>query len=89
MTDTAKEYDQGSPAWRTIMKWGTNARFARSIGRTPSTTQRWLENGWIPPQNHGEVIEAARRDYIIVRPLDFVDVRLFNDTELEPYSGKV
>jgi hypothetical protein len=71
------------------MKWGTNARFARSIGRTPSTTQRWLENGWIPSQNHAEVIEAARRDDIIVRPLDFVDVRLFNDTELEPYSGKV
>lgn len=83
MTDNQKQYDEGSPAWRTIMKWGTNARFARALDKTASTTQRWLENGFIPAEYHAAVVTAARRDDIIVRPLDLVDVRLFNDLELE------
>lgn len=80
---TERQLDELSPAMRVMKKWGTNARFARAIGKTPSTTDRWLVNGWIPGPEVESIVEAARRDDIIVRPLDFVDVRLFNDLELE------
>ncbi len=70
--------DKESPAYRVAMKWGSNSAFARAIGRTHSTTQRWLESGNIPPSEHETIVEAARRDGKKLKPVEFVDARLFD-----------
>lgn len=75
--DGCKGYDPELPATKIIRKWGTNARFARAIGKTHTTTNRWLVNGHIPGEYHALVIGCATRDDIILRPEDFVDLRLF------------
>lgn len=69
--------DRDAPAWKVASLWGGNSAFARAIGRTPSTTQRWLEKGSIDAEYHAEIIEAARRDRKALKPADFVDKRLF------------
>jgi hypothetical protein len=74
---TDNRLDADMPAAKIIGKWGTNARFARALGKTASTTDRWLKNGHIPGEHHGDVVAAARRDDIVIRPTDFVDMRLF------------
>ena len=70
--------DRAAPAFRIAMLWGSNSAFARALGRTHSTTQRWLEAGDIPPDEHESVIAAAKRDKKKLRPEDFVDRRKFN-----------
>lgn len=70
-------YDRNLPAVKIIGKWGRNGNFARALSRTHSTTARWLDNGHIPGEYHGEVIAAARRDGIALTPGDFVDLRLW------------
>lgn len=76
---TDNRLDTDMPASKIIGKWGTNARFARSLGKTPSTTDRWLKGGHIPGEHHPDVIAAAKRDDIVLRPTDFVDLRLFDE----------
>ena len=78
---TERQLDEHMPAVKIVSKWGSNARFARAIGKTPSTTDRWLVNGWIPGAEVEGIVAAARRDDIIVRPADFVDMRLFEGAE--------
>lgn len=80
---TERQLDDGAPAVKVMRKWGSNARFARAIGKTASTTDRWIVNGWLPGNEIPGIIEAARRDDIIIRPADLVDMRLFNELELE------
>ena len=70
--------DREAPAWRIAMLWGSNSAFARALGKTHSTTQRWLESGDIPPDEHETVIAAAKRDNKKLRPADFVDARKFD-----------
>jgi hypothetical protein len=70
--------DREAPAFRIAMLWGSNSAFARALGRTHSTTQRWLEAGDIPPDEQPGVIAAAKRDKKKLRPEDFVDRRKFD-----------
>lgn len=72
--------DREAPAWRVASLWGTNSKFARAIGRTPSTTQGWLEKGTIDPEYHPDIIAAAKRDRKKLLPDHFVDRRLFAST---------
>jgi DNA-binding transcriptional regulator YdaS (Cro superfamily) len=69
--------DRDAPAWRIASLWGSPSKFARAIGKTPSTVQRWLESGIIPAEHHPAIAEAARRDRKGLRPADFVDQRAF------------
>lgn len=81
---TERQLDEHLPAVKIMRKWGSNARFARAIGRTPSTTDRWLVNGHVPGSEFETIVEAARRDDIIMRPTDFVDMRLFPSPNAGP-----
>ena len=74
---TKATIDKESPAYRVAMKWGSNSAFARAIGRTHSTTQKWLLSGNIPPSEHETIVEAARRDGKKLKAVELVDARLF------------
>jgi hypothetical protein len=76
--------DPDSPAFRIAMLWGSNSAFARAIGKTHSTTQRWLLNGEIPPDEQEGVVAAAKRDKKKLRPEDFVDRRKFDVAPAPP-----
>ena len=78
---TERQLDEHMPAVKIMRKWGSNARFARAIGKTPSTTDRWLVSGWVPGVEVEGIVGAANRDDIIIRPTDFVDLRLFEAGE--------
>lgn len=69
--------DPDAPASLVAALWKTNSAFARAIGKTPSTTQVWLEAGAIPPAYHADIIAAAKRDRKNLKPDHFVDRRLF------------
>jgi hypothetical protein len=84
---TDRQLDEDMPAVKLMRKWGTNARFARALGKTPSTTDRWLVAGYVPGPEHAGVVEAGRRDDIIVRPTDFVDMRLFEGAGAPAVAG--
>lgn len=73
-----ERFDRESPAFRVAMLWGSNAAFARALGKTHSTTQKWLLSGDIPPSEHEAVIAAAKRDKKKLRPEDFIDRRKFD-----------
>lgn len=85
---TERQLDEHMPAVKVMRKWGTNARFARAIEKTPSTTDRWLVNGWFPGNEVPGIIEAARRADIIIRPTDLVDMRLFQGAGAEAEAGQ-
>lgn len=70
--------DRDAPAYRIAMLWGSNLAFARALGRTHSTTQKWILAGDIPPSEHENVIAAAKRDKKKLRPEDFIDRRKFD-----------
>lgn len=76
--------DPDAPASKVAALWGNNSAFARSIGKTPSTTQVWLENGAIPASEHAAVIAAAKRDRKPLKPDHFVDRRLFQSVPAAP-----
>lgn len=78
---TERQLDEHMPAVKVSRKWGNNSRFARAIGKTPSTTDRWLNSGYIPGPEHAGIVSAAIRDDIVIRPEDFVDLRIFGITE--------
>jgi hypothetical protein len=84
MREPNPKIDRDAPAWRIVSLWGTNSAFARAIGRTPSTTQRWLEKGAIDPEFHEEIIAAAKRDRKPLKADMFVDKRLFASTPPAP-----
>lgn len=69
--------DPQSPASIVAGLWGSNSAFARAIGKTHSTTQKWLQNGAIPAEYHADIVAAARRDGKRLKPTHFVDARLF------------
>lgn len=79
--------DRGAPAWRVMSYWKTNSSFARALGRTPSTTQRWLEKGTIDPDYHPEIWAAAKRDRKPLKLSDFVDQRLKDVAAAEPIQA--
>lgn len=90
-----RELDENLPAVKVIRKWGTNARFANAIGRSPSTTDRYLSAGYFVGNDVGKLIEdihaAAQRDDIILRPTDFVDLRHFPEPgapQLEAHGAR-
>jgi hypothetical protein len=76
--------DPEAPASRIAALWGTNSAFARAIGRTPSTTQRWLEAGAVPSEYHEDIVRAAKRDGKRIKPQDFVDQRIFAAPKAAP-----
>lgn len=78
---TERQLDEHLPAVKCMRKWGNNTRFARAIGKTPSTTDRWLVKGFVPGEEQSGVVRAAARDDIIMRPDDFVDLRIFGISE--------
>lgn len=84
LDEAKRQLDEHLPAVKIMRKWGSNARFARAIGKTPSTTDRWLVNGFVPGNEFAGIVEAARRDDIIMRPTDFVDMRLFEEVADAP-----
>lgn len=79
--------DREAPAWRVMSHWKTNSAFARAIGRTPSTTQRWLEKGTIDGEYHAEIWAAAKRDRKPLKLEDFVDKRLKGVSPAPPLEG--
>jgi hypothetical protein len=78
---TAAGYDADNAATKVIAKFGSNSRFARCLGKTHSTTARWLANGHIPGEYHADIVAAAKRESILLEPTDFVDLRLFEAAE--------
>lgn len=78
------DIDPDAPAWRVASLWKTNSKFARAIGRSPSTTHEWLVRGVIPHEAHADIIAAAKRDRKPLRPVHFVDRRLFNSIAAAP-----
>jgi hypothetical protein len=66
------------------MLWGSNSAFARALGKTHSTTDKWLRKGRIPPDEEANVIAAAKRDHKRLAHDAFVDKRLFRETPAAP-----
>lgn len=78
MENVSTKPDPDSPAYKVIIgKFGSNAAFARALGRTHSTTDKWLKKGHIPPEEHEAVVRAANEKGIKLKATDFVDARLF------------
>lgn len=77
--------DPESPAAKLAARFDKNGNprasaLAKAINRSPSTVQRWLENGTIDGPYHPEIVEASivlKLDPPI-RPEDFVDSRMFD-----------
>ena len=79
------QHDEHLPAVKIMRLWGSNARFARAIGRAPSTTMRYIAQGYFVGFDAAGLIAdihaAARRDCIALKPEHFVDLRLFENEE--------
>lgn len=76
-------FDEETPAVKIMRKWPSKSAFAAAIGRNPSTTFRYLKQGY-PVANdmkalHADIHAAAERDGIELTPEDFVDLRLFKN----------
>jgi hypothetical protein len=86
---TDERIDPEAPASRIMRRWGSNSAFARAIGKTHSTTQRWLITGEIPPDEQEGIIAAAKRDRVKppIRPTDFVDERKFDVDPAPPLES--
>lgn len=74
-------FDEDLPAVKLMRKWPSKSAFAAAIGRNPSTTFRYLKQGY-PVANdmkalYSDIHAAAKRDGIELKPEDFVDLRLF------------
>ena len=80
--------DREAPAFLIAMLWGSASAFARAIGKTQSTVQRWLRNGHIPDDQHEAVIGAAKRDRKKLRPEDFIDKRKFDVPASPPVDAQ-
>ena len=74
-----RQLDEHMPAVKVMKKWGSIARFARAIERPHTTVDRWMVNGHLPGDEVPKILAAAKRDDLIMRPTDFVDMRLFED----------
>jgi hypothetical protein len=72
------KYDPESPIAAIVALYPSRSAFARALGRTPSTIQRWLEKGAVDAEYQAEVLAALRRDFPKRRfgPEIFVDQRL-------------
>jgi hypothetical protein len=79
--------DTDAPAYRVAMLWGSNAAFARALGRTHSTTQKWLLKGRIPPEEEENVVAAAKRDGKKLLRDAFVDRRVFDAPPADPLQA--
>jgi hypothetical protein len=88
MRQNNPKVDPESPAAKIAAKFDRRGNprasgLANALGKTPSTVQRWLEKGFIPAENHGEVVTAARSSKITIKPEDFVDARAFEKVKAE------
>lgn len=81
MARMTNKYDEEAPAFLVMRKWGSISAFAQALGKAPTTVTRWLESGHILGRFQAEIIAAARRDGKSIEPKDFVDMRLFADSE--------
>lgn len=76
-----REFDEHLPAVKIIEKFGGNANFAKAIKRAPSTTDRYLVNGYFFARDTQSLIAdihaAAKELKIKLTKDDFVDLRLF------------
>lgn len=78
-TTSLSKYDPNLPATKIVAKWGSNLDFANALERPPSTTHRWLKNGYIPPSDLPAVIAAGKRDGHRITKNDLIDLRLFDE----------
>lgn len=76
--DESTPVDTESVAYKVINRFGSNAAFARALGRTHSTTDKWLKRGFFPPEEHEAIVRAGREQGIKFKPTDFVDRRIFD-----------
>lgn len=61
-----------TPALRVIILFGGITALAAAIEKRPSTVQRWLESGFIPPRYQALILSAAQTRDIDLRPETFV-----------------
>jgi hypothetical protein len=50
-----------TPALMVAIKFGGMTALADALGKRPSTVQRWMESGFIPPKYQAEIQSAAVR----------------------------
>jgi hypothetical protein len=56
-----------------IEKFGGLSRLARALGhKNPTTVQGWQDSGFIPAHRMAEVLAAAKREGIELRPEELV-----------------
>jgi len=77
MSKQLRHLDEHRPAVKIIRKWQSNYAFAAAIGKTPSTTDRWLVSGSIPESEFGNIVKCGRAEGIKLSPEDFLDMRIF------------
>lgn len=61
-----------TPALRVIILFGGLTALAVAIGKRPSTVQRWLDTGYIPPRYQADILSAAQERGIDLKPETFV-----------------
>lgn len=69
----SEKIDRTAPAARIAEKFGGLTPFAKAFDppKALSTVSRWLESGRIPSKHHDDVLDAAKRAKVKVRPADF------------------
>jgi hypothetical protein len=63
---------EATPALLVIIKFGGLTGLADALGKRPSTVQRWMESGFIPPRYQGEILSIAAIQGVHLDPAIFV-----------------
>lgn len=58
-------------AERIIAKFGTQERLAEALGCRQSVIAGWKKRGFVPAQKQSQVLEAAKKSDVDLRPDDF------------------
>lgn len=61
-----------SQAARIVAKFGGLTATSKALGhKNPTTVQGWVERGYIPSRRHDELLAAAKRSNVDLKPEDF------------------
>lgn len=71
-TTGAPRADHQSPAAVVCRVFGSARQVALHLDLAPSTTWRWLRNGYVPSEYHLPLLEIAQRIGVILTPEDLV-----------------